>query len=160
MAAKKKTAKKAVRKNPAGTMQAMVKRDLNRYKKAGYLMTAAKRQVKALRAGNEWARIVDTVAANMMWAAPKKKVTMKKAPTVVDHFITSTQRKRGKADTKNTPMVWFWEGIGWTTDADKAARYHDPNQANKIALLIVDNPKLHNANRRQLAVAPDTSHPK
>jgi hypothetical protein len=90
----------------------------------------------------------------------KKKATRRANPKVMDYFITSTQRKRGKADTKNTPMVWLWEGVGWTTDKNKAARYHDPNQANKIALLIVDNPKLHNANRRQLAVAPDTSHPK
>ena len=156
---KRAAKKKAVRKNPAGTMQAVIKRALNRYKKAGYLMTAAKREVKALRQGREWARDVDIVAAGMSWSAPKKKVTMRKAPAVVDHLITSTKRKRDAGDTKETKMVWFWEGIGWTTDTDKAARYHDPNQAQKIALLIVDNPKLHNANRRQMAVIEDAQHP-
>ena len=156
---KKKAAKKRVRKNPSAAMYTMARKDLQRYKKAGYLMTAAKREVKALRRDKDWARVVDIQAAAMLWSAPKKKVTMRKAPAVVDHLITSTKRKRDAGDTKETKMVWFWEGIGWTTDTDKAARYHDPNQAQKIALLIVDNPKLHNANRRQMAVIEDAQHP-
>jgi hypothetical protein len=164
MARKKRVAKKkAVRKNPSGSLQAMVKRDLNRYKKAGYLMTAAKRQVKALRRGANWARIVDVVAADMVWKAPKKKVTMQKPTAVVDHMIVADMREAKETAARQKGLKFdkrlYFDGGGWSKSAGNAARYHNRTHAVKIAQLLADSGS-NNDSLRQLAVIEENGRPK
>ena len=160
---KKKAAKKAVRKNPSAAMYTMARKDLQRYKKAGYLMTAAKREVKALRRNKDWARVVDIQAAAMLWSAPKKKVTMRKAPAVVDHMIVADMREPKEAEAKRRGLKFdkrlYFDGAGWSKTPNNAARYHSRTHAVKIARLISDNGS-NNDSLRQLAVVEDTDHPK
>lgn len=95
----------------------------------------------------------------------KKKVTRKVRanPIMNDHMIVATLRpeyeKTALKKKINVARQLYFDGAGWVSQRNNAARYHNKNHAVKIAHLIADQ-DLHGNTRRQLGVISDTKHPK
>lgn len=93
------------------------------------------------------------------------RFTQRKADT--DHVIVSILKADAadyaKKHNIQLPAKVYFDGFDWTTDARKAARYHDIAQARKVALAVANSQKLHGAmiaKSRSVGIETDTPPPK
>lgn len=85
-------------------------------------------------------------------ARAKVKRATARRPAPVDHLIVAKLKKETKADIKKSGVrglntTIYFDGYKWTNDKEKAARWHDIEQAKKEARRVANSAALSDSSR-------------